>query len=270
MQLDLSTVTLGSGLSNSPEQGIFLLRAVALYAGEDPAGDPACVSPTLCMVGRWLSWALPAEARQELKPLIPRLVGTAGDGLDEARSYLALDWVIRTHVPAWLDLAGLPAPARSLRELRPITHLMAAEQAAPLVEKAWESARAAADATADAAEVVVGADVVNAVTESVWEASEQAIRLTIGDVDQDVEEAVGEAAWQAASGGVARGAAMQAAWAVGWAAFARAAKSAASTTPRAAARSAFPGARGALRPTEHHLQASAIALYRRMVSPGDV
>lgn len=35
--------------------------------------------------------------RQTLKPFLPRMVGTAGDGQDEARAYLALDWLVRTY-----------------------------------------------------------------------------------------------------------------------------------------------------------------------------
>ena len=59
------------------------------------------------------------------------MVGTAGDGKDQARSYLALDWLIRTYTPAWLELAGLTAEAQELRDLRRIVDMVAAEAAGP-------------------------------------------------------------------------------------------------------------------------------------------
>jgi hypothetical protein len=31
--------------------------------------------------------------------MIPHLVGTADDGLDQHRSYLAMDWLIRVYTP---------------------------------------------------------------------------------------------------------------------------------------------------------------------------
>ena len=76
------------------------------------------MSPVLRAYGISLNDQWDDEKRQELKRFIPVLPGTAGDGQDEARSYLALDWLIRTHTPAWLDLAGLTAEAQELRDLR--------------------------------------------------------------------------------------------------------------------------------------------------------
>ena len=79
------------------------------------------------------------SCRQELKRFLPQpgqpspLAGTRDDGLDETRGYLALDWLVRTHTPAWLDLAGLGAEARSLRDLSRIVDMAAAQTAGPVV-----------------------------------------------------------------------------------------------------------------------------------------
>jgi hypothetical protein len=71
-----------------------LLEAVAYVAGEEWTDEPQCVSPVLGVFGRSLNDILPDDRRQELVPLIPKLIGTR-DEQDEARSYLALDWLIR-------------------------------------------------------------------------------------------------------------------------------------------------------------------------------
>ena len=119
---------------------------------------PPGVSPVLHTFGMRLNDALPDGKRQELIFALPNgtspLAGTADDGLDEARSYMALDWLIRTYTPAWLDLAGLTAEAAGLRELRRIVDLVAAQSAGPAVRQARENAaaaRAAAGAAAGAA-----------------------------------------------------------------------------------------------------------------------
>jgi len=38
-----------------------------------------------------------------------------------ARSWMAMDWLIRTYAPAWLSLAGLGDSANRLRALAPVT-----------------------------------------------------------------------------------------------------------------------------------------------------
>jgi hypothetical protein len=157
--LDLDQIRLGKGAhapwigDQLPRSGppACLMEAVAYVAGEDWTDEPACASPVLGMYGRSLNDVLSDDRRQQLRPLIPRLIGTAGDGLDEQRGYLALDWLIRTWTPAWLDLAGLTTEAAELRQLRRIVDLVAAQQAAPVVRAARERAHAAGDAAWDAA-----------------------------------------------------------------------------------------------------------------------
>ena len=51
--------------------------------------------------------ALEDEPRQRMLPCLDRIIGTIDDGLDETRSWIALDWLIRVYAPTRLDAAGL-------------------------------------------------------------------------------------------------------------------------------------------------------------------
>src|SRR5262249_30274505 len=87
---------------------------------------PPGVSPVLHVMGMRLNDCLPDGKRQELAVLLPNgtspLAGTANDEHDEARSLLALDWLIRVYTPAFLDLVQSLAPhADALRQLPVIT-----------------------------------------------------------------------------------------------------------------------------------------------------
>ncbi len=104
--LNLETLVLDSRSHSSREKGVCLLEAVAWYAGEDHSDMPACVSPVLRRYGIRLNDRLPDEHRQDLKQFIPRLVGTATDGLDERRRQIASHAVAELLTP-WLRLAKL-------------------------------------------------------------------------------------------------------------------------------------------------------------------
>jgi hypothetical protein len=188
---DLSTITLAKGSHETRDAGMCLLEAVAWWAEETHGDHPACVSPVLGGFGRNLNDLLPQDKRQQLVPLIPLLPGTADDGLDEPRRFLALDWLIRTYTPAWLDLAGLGAEAAALRDFRRIADLAAAQQVRPHVLAARDKAAAAWDAAGDAA----------------WDAARYAGGYAAGDAAWDAAwDAAGYAAWDAA-GAAARAAA---------------------------------------------------------------
>src|SRR6266550_1372433 len=45
--LDLATISLARGGHSDPAQGVCIMEAVALLAGEDFGDHPACVSPTI-------------------------------------------------------------------------------------------------------------------------------------------------------------------------------------------------------------------------------
>ncbi len=116
---------------------------------------PPGVSAVLHTFGMRLNDILPDDRRQELARFLPngtdRLAGTKDDGKDETRGYIALDWLIRTWTPAWLDLAGLAGEAAALRDLRRIADLAAAQSAGPVVRNASSRAAAAGDAARAAA-----------------------------------------------------------------------------------------------------------------------
>ena len=100
-----TAITLDKGAHDGPDDGMCLLEAVSFVRGETFTDHPKCVSPVLAEFGRNLNDVLPDDTRQQLVPFIPLLPGTAGDGLDETRGYLALDWLIRVYTPTWLELA---------------------------------------------------------------------------------------------------------------------------------------------------------------------
>jgi hypothetical protein len=280
--INLDHLTLNSGAHPSIEAGACLLEAASYVAGEPWTDHPQCVSPVLGSFGRNLNDALPDDRRQELKPYIPRLIGTADDGKDETRSYIALDWLIRTYTPAFLDLAGLTGEAAELRNLRRIVDIVAARQAGPVVRRArekaaaaWDAARdaagnaawaAARDAAWDAAGNAAGNAARAAAWAAAWDAAGDAARAAAGDAAWAAAwdaawaaawDAAGDAAWAAAgnaAGNAARDAARAAAWAAAW----DAARAAAGNAARDAARDA-------LKPTVDSLQSSAIALLGTMI-----
>ena len=175
MSIDLETIHLDKGAHDDPDDGHCLLEVVAMFVGQPFNDTPKCVSPVLRYYGIGLNDQWDDVQRQTLRPFIPRLPGTAGDGLDEARSYLALDWLIRTYTPAWLDLAGLTESAAELRALRRIADMTAAAAAGPVVRDAqmkaaaaWAAARAAAGAAAGAA-----------ARDAAWDAAGAALKPTV-------------------------------------------------------------------------------------------
>ena len=173
--LDLAAITLDKGAhpagTPGPGGGACLMEAAAFMAGEPWTDHPKCVSSVLGEFGRSLNDVLPHARRQELRPHIPALLGTAGVGLDETRSYLALDWLIRTYTPAWLDLAGLTAEASALRDLRRIVDLVAATEAGPVVREARAKAAAAWVAAGDAAWAAAGDAAGDAAGAAAWAAA---------------------------------------------------------------------------------------------------
>ncbi len=191
---------------------------------------PKCTSAVVGAFIRCWNDRLPDEDRDRLlKPLLPRLVGSAGDSDTElARSYLALDWLIRVHTPAWLDLVERLKPhAAKLRGLGEITDFDRARAAQPMIRAAGAAAWAAAWAAAR-----------DAARDAAWDAAE----VAAWDVVRDAAEVAAGDAAEVAAGIAARNAA------------------------RAAAGIAV---RDALKPTMLALQDSASNLVCRMVAVGE-
>ena len=165
----LDSLHLDQGASSSFDEGHCALEVVAWLAGEEHSDHPQCTS---AVVGDFVrSWndRLPDEDRDRLlKPLLPCLVGSAGDSDTElARSYLALDWLIRVHTPAWLDVVeSLKPHAAKLRGLGEITDLDRVNAAQPMIRAAGNAAGAiAGDGTRVAA----------------WDAARVAARVAAGN-----------------------------------------------------------------------------------------
>lgn len=170
MTIDLATIRLTYGAHNTPSEGLSLLEAVAYMAGEPHSDHPACVSPVLGAFGRRLNDALGDDKRQQLTTLIERLPGTAGDGLDETRGYMALDWMIRVYTQTWLEAAGLTDAGVYLRELPPVVDVQSARVAGEKVRRAREEARAAGDAAGVAAWDAAGDAAGVAAGDAAWDA----------------------------------------------------------------------------------------------------
>ena len=158
MTMDLSTVSFGVGghpRTDAPtgDRDLCIMEAVAYMAGEPWSDKPACASPVVSAFLRSWNDALSDADRDRLLPAavwVPRLVGSRADpATEERRAYLALDWLIRVHTPAWLDLVPSLAPhAAALRALPEIVDLTTAGQAGDMVRAAGDAALAAALAAA--------------------------------------------------------------------------------------------------------------------------
>jgi len=249
---------LKSGSHSGPHAGACVMEAVAFIAGEQWSDHPQCVSP---VIGAFLrSWndSLPTDEDRErlLKPLIPKVINTRADAATEGRrSYLALDWMIRTFLPAWLRLAKLTEHADKVAALAPIVDMATATAAAPAVRAANEAASKARDAAGAAARAASRAAAGDAAWDAARAAARAASRAAAGAAAGD---AAGDAAWDAA-----RAAARAAAWDAAGAA----ARAAAWDAARAAARAAAWDAAGAaLEATRDQLQLSAVDLVERMAA----
>ena len=241
--LDLTTLTLTLGGHDSDSGEMCLLEAAAYQAGEPWSDRPQCVSLVLAAYGRSLNDALPDDTRQRLIPFIPRLLNTAGDGLDERRAYLALDWLSRINLPAWLRLVpALTAQADLLAAGPEVVDLSTAAASSALVRQAASQA--------NAAQAAVWATTPATAEDATWDATWDAAWNAAGVVDD------GDAAWNAA-GVIDDGAAAGSV-----------AGSAARVVAKAIAASdiAHDTARDALAPTITVLQNSAIDLFDQMLS----
>jgi hypothetical protein len=175
---DLKKLKLDKGVHDSPDKGMCLMEAVAFLRGQPFNDHPACVSLSLGSGGRSLNDCLPDDKRQELIQFIPRIVGTAGDGKEERRAWIALDWMIRVYTPAFLRLVpGLVPYAdaiESLNEIRDETTVrLAMEKITPAQKKSAAActARAAAENSACTARAAAY-DAARAAACTAWTAAE--------------------------------------------------------------------------------------------------
>jgi hypothetical protein len=237
---------LDSGAHHGFEDGMCAMEAASYIAGEPWSDHPKCVSPVIAAFLRSWNDSLPTDERNALitPDVIAITIGTRGSAkLEERRSLMAADWLVRTHTVAWLRLAKLDKQADALEGLPEIT----AMAQVPPMRAPIEGVRADANAAWDAAGAAAGA------------------------AARDAARAAARDAARAAARDAARAAARAAAWAAAGAAAGAAARAAAGAAAGAAAwDAAGDAARAALMPTRLTLQASAGDLIRRMCALTEV
>jgi hypothetical protein len=157
---DLSNIwrfDLTKGNSNDPRTGACLLDAVSWFEYGRLGDHPPCVAETLAAPGRVTNDILPDDRRQELKDLIPLMIGTAGDGFDQVRAQYWAWQAIRVFAPMAFEFAGLEVHVTILRQF--------SGNLAEAAGEAWAAARAVragvraaeAEAEARAAEAALAA-----------------------------------------------------------------------------------------------------------------
>jgi hypothetical protein len=93
---------------HNPGSGEYCINEyVSFIAGEPHSASPKCASPLLIRYTMRLNDRWSDEQRQTLLPFGPRIVGTRGDGKDEARKRIARNALCTDLLPPWLRLAGL-------------------------------------------------------------------------------------------------------------------------------------------------------------------
>lgn len=246
--------TLAYGTHARPEDGRCAMEWVSYLAGEPHSDDPACVSPVLRAFCTSLNDSLEDAPRQRLRPYLARTIGTAGDGLDEARSWMALDWLIRSYARTWLSVAGLTESADRLAALPPVADVPDLRRALGALGRARRDTRGAWAGALGAARAAAWAP---------WAAGRAAAR-------EAAWSSAGAAAWAAARvavGDIAGDRARATAREIAGDAAAIVTRDARAGAGRAAARDA---ARAALAPIVTELQQSAFALLDQMLPTSPV
>jgi len=139
--------------AHSPDSTFCVMEAVAFVAGEKWSDAPECACPVISAFLRSWNDSLRTDADRDrlLKPLIPKIIGTRNKDLEERRSLMAADWLVRVHTPAWLRLAGLTKQAESLEQLPEIISMAQIPSIKGPIEPVRQDAYAARDAARDAA-----------------------------------------------------------------------------------------------------------------------
>ncbi len=189
------SLKVGSHAANST---FCVMEAVAYVAGESWSDHPECACPVISAFLRSWNDSLRSDQDRDrlLKPLIPKLVGTRNSTLEERRSLMAADWLVRVHTPAWLRLAGLTSQAESLEQLPQILSMAQIPSIRGPLEAvrkdayaAWAAARAAArdaarDAVGDAAWAAAWAAAGDAAWDAAGAAALAALQPTVDKLQQ--------------------------------------------------------------------------------------
>ena len=167
---------LSAGAHEQVDEGACFMEAVSYVAGEPWSDKPACACPVLgAFLRTWNDDLSDTDRDRLLRPLVRRLVGSRSTPEVEARrSWLAMDWLVRTNAPAWLQLVPALVPhADALTDLPPIVDA----QTAAAHQSTFNAAEAAACAAAGAAVRVAALDAAwEAALDAAWDAKGDAAR----------------------------------------------------------------------------------------------
>lgn len=145
------------------ESGYNIIEAASYVAGEPWSTWPESICPTI--IEFMLQWNDDLSDRRRsdvLIPLIPFIIGTrATPHIERQRSLMAGYWLVQTHLPRWLSLAGLEDSAKILSTILPFsdleTNILFNEQlekarlaASDLWRQSWTKAQQEIDAIATA------------------------------------------------------------------------------------------------------------------------
>lgn len=121
----LQTATLDRGSHRNPDEGACAMEWVSMLADEGFTDAPGCASRALRRYTMDINDAWGYEKRQQLKPYLVRMIGTAGDGKEGERREILRREVASLASP-WLHLAGLPEAADRLIAAKTDAELRAA------------------------------------------------------------------------------------------------------------------------------------------------
>ncbi len=247
----LADITLRPGGHSPPPPGtppadleVCGTEVIAWLRGESHTAYPPCTCPVIAALVRGLNDNGDDEMRAALiafdgdpaQALVVRAMGTAGDGYQQQRGFMAWNFAVRVGLPLWLDLAGATDAAAEVRAHPPIVDRATARSGASLARKvraalsveywAWRRdlrvqvtaavkealkdkpaaaaaavADAAADAVADAAAAAVAVAAAAAVADAVADAAAAAVADAVADADAAaVADAAAAAVADAAAG----------------------------------------------------------------------
>jgi hypothetical protein len=200
---------LSRGRHVSPDRGRCAMEWVAQLTGEAHTDRPGATSAVAAEYVRHLNDVLPDGPRQRLRPYLSRMIGTAGDGLDEQRAWTCTLRLARTCLPAALDAAGLDEHARRVR-FAPAAELGGAvAEARAAAADARSAARARASRACVPAEWSLQRERARAAARAAGRAAAlDASRVALAVAGPDPERSVlAETAWAAA---------WDALWAAAW------------------------------------------------------
>jgi len=144
MTIDMTGIVLKMYSHASREEGMCAMEAAAYVAGEEHSDRPRCVCPIIStFIRNWNDGIADDETRTSiLSPLLPKVINTRSTAeVERARSYMALDWLVRESASAWLDTAGLSEHAAALRALSAIVDAETARACADTCRVAMSAAR---------------------------------------------------------------------------------------------------------------------------------